>query len=161
MVVILMGVSGAGKSTIGEMLASQLGWRFYDADDLHPDANKRKMSHAIPLTDKDRRPWLAAVRALVARCLAEGVSAVIACSALKQSYRELLAVDPAAVKFVYLRGDRALITERMAARRAHFMSAELLQSQFDTLEEPRDGITVDIAAKPEEIVASIRRQLGL
>ncbi len=161
MVVILMGVSGAGKSTVGQTLARQLGWRFYDADDLHPDANKRKMSHAIPLSDEDRRPWLAAVRTLVERCLAEGISAVIACSALKQSYRDLLVVDPAAVKFIYLRGDMALIARRMAARSGHFMSEELLQSQFDALEEPRDATTVDIAASPEEIAAEIRNKLGM
>ena len=161
MVVIVMGVSGAGKSTVGQLLARQLGWRFYDADDLHPEAHKRKMSHAIPLSDEDRRPWLAAIRALVERCLADGVSAVIACSALKQSYRDLLVVDPAAVKFIYLRGDMVLVARRMAARSGHFMSKELLQSQFDALEEPQDAITVGISASPEEIAAEIRKKLGL
>ncbi len=161
MVVILMGVSGAGKSTVGQMLARQLGWRFYDADDLHPDANKRKMNHGIPLNEHDRRPWLAAVRGLIQRCLADGVSAVIACSALRQSYRDLLVVDPSSVRIVYLKGAMSLIAERMAARSGHFMSKELLQSQFDTLEEPQDATTVDISASPEEIATSIRASLGL
>ena len=161
MVVILMGVSGAGKSTVGQMLARQLGWRFYDADDLHPDANKRKMSHGIPLTEHDRRPWLVSVRGLIQRCLADGVSAVIACSALRQSYRDLLVVDPSSVRIVYLKGAMSLIAERMAARRGHFMSKELLQSQFDALEEPQDATTVDISASPEEIAAAIRSKLGL
>lgn len=161
MIIILMGVSGAGKSTVGQLLARQLGWHFYDADDLHPDANKRKMSHAIPLTDEDRRPWLLTVRALIERCLAERSSAVIACSALKQSYRDMLVVDPAAVKIVYLRGDIDLIAKRMAARRDHFMSDELLRSQFDTLEEPRDAFVVDISTIPEDIVAAIRARFGL
>jgi len=159
MVLILMGVTGAGKSTVGDLLARKSGWRFYDADDLHPAANKEKMNHGIPLSDEDRLPWLNAVRAVIEKCLSEGTDAVIACSALRQTYRDILQVDPAKVKFVYLKGRRALIEQRLAQRTGHFMNKDLLQSQFDTLEEPADAIAVDVSGNPDSVVNLIRARL--
>jgi len=159
MVLILIGVTGAGKSTVGDLLARKIGWRFYDADDLHPTTNKEKMNHGIPLSDEDRLPWLNAVRTLIEKCLSEGTDAVIACSALRQAYRDVLLVDPARVRFVYLKGRKALIEQRLAQRTGHFMNKELLQSQFDTLEEPGDAIAVDVSGDPESIVNSIRARL--
>jgi gluconokinase len=161
MVVVVMGVSGAGKSTIGQALAASLGWEFHDGDDLHTKDSKRKMHRGEPLTDLDRAPWLLAVRGLIASMLSSGRNGVVACSALKQSYRDQIVVDPAAVKIVYLRGSMRLIAERLANRSEHFMSPSLLQSQFDALEEPADAIVVDISAAPEAIVAAIKAQLGL
>ena len=161
MVLILMGVTGAGKSTVGDLLARKIGWRSYDADDLHPAANKEKMSRGIPLSDEDRLPWLNAVRALIEQCLSEGTDAVIACSALRRAYRDVLLVDPARVKFVYLEGSKALIEQRLALRTGHFMNKALLESQFDTLEEPADAIAVDVSGDPESVVDSIRTRLGL
>ncbi len=161
MVIVVMGVSGAGKTTIGKMLAAQLGWEFHDADDLHSEANKAKMAGGIALTDADRAPWLASIRALIADRLARGINAVLACSALKQSYRDGIIGDPSRVKIVYLKGSPELIASRVAHRTDHFMNKNLLGSQFETLEEPRDAIVADIAPPPETIVANLRRQLGL
>lgn len=161
MVIILIGVAGSGKTTVGRILAARLGCEFHDGDDLHPLRNREKMSRGIPLTDDDRLPWLYAVRDLVQRCLAENRCAVIACSALKQAYRDLLIVDAAKVKLVYLKGSQALITQRFAQRAGHFFDRRLLQSQFDTLEEPADAIVVDISETPEKIADTIRARLGL
>ncbi len=161
MVVVLMGVSGAGKTTVGRLLADQLGWEFHDADDLHSADNQRKMSHGIALNDTDREPWLAKIRDLIAKCLAGNIDAAIACSALKQSYRDRIVIDPAQVKAVYLKGSEELIAHRIARRTGHFMPADLLGNQFKTLEEPDDGIVVDISATPESIVKSIRDQLRI
>ena len=159
MVVIVMGVSGSGKTTIGQMLASSLGWEFHDGDDLHSAANKAKMHAGIALSDEDRAPWLAAIRNLIASMIAAGKNAVVACSALKQSYRDQIVVDPAKVKIVFLKGSPELIAARIGNRSGHFMNPALLQSQFDTLEEPRDAIVVDVAATPEEIVRRIRQEI--
>jgi gluconokinase len=161
MVIVLMGVSGAGKTTVGLMLADQLGWEFHDADDLHSAENKRKMAHGTALSDADREPWLAKIRDLIATCLANGIDAVLACSALKQSYRDRITIDPARVKVVYLKGTEELIAQRIAHRSAHFMPADLLESQIETLEEPRDGIVVEISATPESIVRDIRDRLRI
>jgi gluconokinase len=161
MVIVLMGVSGAGKTTVGLMLARQLGWEFHDADDLHSPENKRKMAAGIALTDEDRSPWLDNVRALIEQCLRTGRNAIFACSALKQSYRERIAADLPNVKIVYLKGSEDLIDARIAHRRHHFMSRGLLHSQFETLEEPHDALTVDVSGTPESIVADIRKRLGI
>ena len=161
MVIVLMGVAGSGKTTVGRALAAQLGWTFRDADEFHPPANVDKMSHGIPLSDSDRRPWLAAIRAYIEETLARGDSAVVTCSALKERYRQIIVPDLAQVKLVHLAGDCALIGERMRAREGHFMKPEMLSSQFADLEPPRDALTVDIAEPPEVIVAQIRNALAL
>jgi gluconokinase len=155
MIVIVMGVTGAGKTTIGRALATALGGEFHDGDDLHSAASKLKMHRGIALDDSDRAPWLAAIRRLIEAMLSQGRDGVVACSALKQSYRDEIVVDPNAVKIVYLKGSKELIAARLRNRGAHFMNPDLLQSQFDTLEEPRDAIVVDIAAAPEAIVNEI------
>ncbi len=161
MVILLMGVSGAGKTTIGRQLAYGLGWRFFDADDLHPPANLEKLRHAIALSDDDRRPWLESVRALIQEAIETQRNVVVACSALKRAYRDRLIVDAAAVKLVYLKGAPDLIESRLADRRNHFMSRDLLASQFETLEEPLDALVVDIAQSPAAIVRTVRQKLGL
>ena len=161
MVVVLMGVSGSGKTTIGKRLAAELKWRFYDADTLHSAANRDKMGRGIPLTDSDRQPWLRRVRRVIERCLATGTEAVVACSALKQSYRDIIVVDADRVRVVYLKGNAELIGRRIAERKGHFMPADLLPSQLAALEEPRDAIAVDVSRTPEEVVRSIRTALQI
>lgn len=160
-VIILIGVAGAGKTTVGRILGAQPGWEFHDADDLHPAVNRQKMRAGVALTDDDRRPWLRAVRALVQRCLAENRSAVIACSALKRAYRDEIIADPERVRLVYLKASRELAAERLAHRTGHFFDPRLLGSQFDILEEPAEALTVDAAAAPERIAGAIRTRLGL
>jgi gluconokinase len=160
MVIILMGVTSSGKTTVGRFLARALGYRFYDADDFHPRANIDKMSRGTPLNDADRQPWLETLRDLVRRCLIEKTDAVLACSALKEAYRPYLLIDPH-VRLVYLKADQDLIRKRLLQRRGHFMNPVLLESQFATLEEPKDAIWVDASLSPGEIVATMRRQLQL
>jgi gluconokinase len=159
MIILLMGVSGSGKTTIGQRLAQTLGWPFYDGDQFHPPANIAKMQQGMPLTDEDRWPWLHTLRARIETWVQQDMSAVLACSALKQAYREHLIIDEAEVKLVYLRGDYDLIHERLAQRQGHFMPPGLLASQFAALEEPERGVVVDIVHPPETIVALIREQL--
>ena len=161
MVVIVMGVAGSGKTTIGQLLAASIQCTFVDADDYHSDANKLKMSRGDPLTDEDRAPWLAELRDVIAEALARGSCAVLACSALKQRYREILRCDPARVPLVYLRADAALLEERLRRRSEHYAKVSLLDSQLATLEEPTDAIRVDAALPPAEIVRQIRQQLPL
>ena len=161
MIIILMGVSGSGKTTIGARLAQALGWPFYDGDQFHPPANIAKMQQGMPLTDADRWPWLHALRAHIETCIHQGVSAVLTCSALKQAYREHLVIHEATVKLVYLKGDYDLIHERLAQRHGHFMPPGLLASQFAALEEPEQGVVVDIGDPPATIVALMRAQLGV
>ena len=160
MIVIVMGVTGTGKTTIGRLLATALGWEFHDGDDLHSEASKLKMHRGIALDDADRAPWLSAIRKLILAMLSEGRDGVIACSALKQSYRDEIVVDPNLVKVVYLKGSKEVIAERLRNRGGHFMNPDLLQSQFDTLEEPRDAIVVEITMAPEAIVKEVIARLG-
>ena len=160
MVIVLMGVTGSGKTTIGRLLSKQLGWSYYDADDFHPSANVEKMHNGIPLNDQDRKPWLEALRNLIRNCLEHNESSVLACSALKESYRQYLLLDER-VKLIYLKGDYELIKKRLNKRRGHYMNPKLLDSQFDTLEEPTDAISVDVSSTPKQIVKTIRNALGL
>jgi gluconokinase len=162
MIVVMMGVSGSGKSTIGTMLASQLGWHYIEADDLHPAANVEKMHKGIPLNDDDRKPWLAALRDRIDMAIARGESVVVACSALKHNYQDYLDHhDPSRVHYVYLHGSEELIAQRLAARKGHFMNPGLLHSQFEILEPPENAVWIEIDATPEEIVADVRRELQL
>ena len=163
MIVIVFGVSGAGKTTIGKLLAEQLGWRFYEADDFHPPANIEKMRSGRPLTDDDRWPWLEYLHEQITQSLAAKENAIFACSALKRTYRERLRVSDD-VKLVFLRGDYGLIEKQLRGRRGHFMNPALLRSQLADLEEPsadEDAITVDLGKTPEELVEEIKTKLDL
>ena len=164
MVLILMGVAGAGKTTVGTLLAHKLGWRFADADDFHPLENIEKVSRGLPLTDSDRAPWLAAVRSAILKWNAAGENVVLACSALKRSYRDELRAED--VRFVYLKGNYALLLERLGLRHGHFADEKILTSQLATLEEPGSdeqdqAITVEIDRSPDEIVSAIIAALRL
>ncbi len=154
-----MGVSGAGKTTVGRALAGSLGWHFEDADDHHPAENREKMRAGIPLTEEDRYPWLTKLALLIRGWMDEGRNAVLACSALSRRSREILGAGTAEVKLVHLRGNEALVRERLTARPGHFFDPSLLASQFAALEEPENALVVDIAARPEEVAAEIRRKL--
>jgi len=160
-VIILMGVAGAGKTTLGKRLAQALGWRFVEGDELHPPANVAKMAAGTPLTDEDRAPWLERLREVILDTLARGEDAVVACSALKQRYRRLLTVDPARVRWVYLWAPREVIASRLAQRTGHFMPPSLLDSQFAALEAPGEALQVDVTPGPDEVVATIRERLGV
>jgi len=153
-------VTGSGKTSVGRLLAQQLGWEFADADDFHPSANVEKIARGIPLTDEDRGPWLERLRIQIANWIANGQNAVLACSALKRTYRQELSVGPE-VRFVYLKGSPELIAQRLRLRRGHFADEKILASQFADLEEPEAAVTVDISQTPEKIVAEIRERLGL
>ena len=155
-----MGPAGSGKTTVGELLAGQLGWEFADGDSFHSPANIEKMAHGVPLDDNDRIPWLNSIREAMEQWNAQRRSVVLACSALKKIYRERLQIN-SGVKLAYLKGTYDLLRERLHSRRGHYATEQLLASQFADLEEPEDAITVDVAHSPEEIVAEIRRQLAL
>jgi gluconokinase len=161
MVIILMGVTGTGKTTVGLRLAEVLGWRFHEADDYHPPANKTKMHAGIPLTDDDRWPWLRALRGVIEQALADGTGAVVTCSALKQAYRDVLSGGLANVHYVHLTGDPGVLAARLAGRRGHFMNPALLESQIATLEPPRDAVNIDLSLTPDAQVAAIRQALSL
>ena len=166
-VIVVMGPAGSGKSLVGARLAAALGWPFYEGDDFHPPENVARMHCGEPLTDADRAPWLAALAATVARCLAARTPAVLSCSALRRAYREALvpARAPAgAVEFVYLRADSVLLAARLAARAGHFFAPALLASQLATLEPPAADepvLTLDAARTPDALVAEVRRALGV
>jgi gluconokinase len=160
MIVILMGVVGSGKTTVGRLLADQLGWEFADADDFHSPANVEKIRKGIGLTDADREPWLQSLHSAIVRWIAERRSVVLACSALKRIYRSELEVGPE-VRFVYLKGGASLIASRLKARRGHFANEQILASQLSDLEEPENAVTVGIAGMPSEIAKEIRNKLAL
>lgn len=158
MIVIIMGVSGCGKSTVGAALAQARGWRFLDADDFHPVANKAKMQAGTGLTDEDRRGWLEALAAQLAHHQAKGLDLVLACSALKEAYREHLR-RAAPYSLVYLAGTQALLAERLAGRTGHFAGLSLLDSQLATLEEPADALHVPVSLPVEQIIQRINAAL--
>lgn len=163
-VVVVMGVASSGKTSLGERLAERLGWPFRDADSFHPPANVAKMSAGTPLTDEDRKPWLAAIAAWIDDLRATGGNGIVTCSALKKAYRDVIVGDRPDVALVYLKGSRELIGERMAARQHHFMPTSLLDSQFATLEEPGPGerpVVVSVAASKEAVVEEVMERLRL
>lgn len=157
---VVCGVSGAGKSTVGRLLARRLGWDFLDADDFHPPGNVQKMRRGEPLTDRDRGPWLDTLRRMIDRRVREGRPAVLACSALKASYRNRIGIDQRRVVSVFLAGSRDLIAARIARREHAFMPASLLDSQFDSLEPPSGGVRVPVDTEPEEVVERVLAALG-
>jgi gluconokinase len=159
MMLVVMGVSGSGKTTVGRILAQRLGWPFYDADEYHPARNVEKMRSGVPLTDTDRWPWLDALNALLRGQQAQGASAVLGCSALKQIYRERLAEGIAGLRWVHLHGPFELIQSRLQARKGHYMPAHLLESQFETLEPPSNALAIDVAATPEALAERIVREV--
>ena len=162
MVVILMGVSGAGKTFIGKRLAAELHWPFYEGDDYHPQSNVAKMSRGMALTDADRAPWIDALHELIVELRAQDEAAILTCSALKRAYRDRLVGGRNGIRIVYLRGSYELIQQRLKDRRGHFMNVDLLASQFEVLEEPdasEDVLTVDISQKPKTIIETIKHEL--
>jgi gluconokinase len=159
-VIVLMGVSGAGKTTVGQLLAAQLGWQFADGDDFHSPANVEKMRNGIPLTDADRVPWLETLHGLIGGWIATGTNAVLACSALRRAYREGLRVGTE-VQFVYLKGTPQILQQRLHARTGHYMTERMLTSQLETLEEPEHAMVIDVDRSPAEIVAEICTKLAL
>ncbi|WP_199194317.1 gluconokinase [Pleurocapsa sp. CCALA 161] len=157
---VIMGVSGTGKSTIGRLLSDRLGWDFYDADDFHSPTNLDKMNRGIALTDSDRLPWLKELQQLISHTLGSKQNGILACSALKLQYRQILRGESSEVVFIYLKGDYDRVQSRMKQRTGHFMSPNLLRNQFDTLEEPQDAIAIDIALDPEAIVEEILTRIA-
>jgi gluconokinase len=161
-VLVVMGVSGSGKTTIAKGLAAAEGWTFLEGDSFHPPANVAKMRAGTPLTDEDRWPWLRAIAAAIDSYRARGENAVVACSALRRPYRDILIGDRKDVRLIYLKGSQALIAERMKARKGHFMPAALLDSQFSTLKEPgpdENPIIVEIGGTPDDTVGTIMEHL--
>ena len=161
MVIIIMGVSGSGKTTIGRLLAESLGWSFVDGDDRHPRSNLDKMRRGLALTDEDREPWLRRLHKDIRSWLASNRDVVLACSALKANYRARLVVDPTLVRLVYLAGPSSLMATRLKGRSGHFFPDSLLASQYAALEEPVGALVVDASRRPEDIVRQVRRGLGL
>lgn len=158
-ILVLMGVAGSGKTTIGQSLSRKLRWPFFDSDDFHPPENIAKMSRGIPLADEDRWPWLENLRKRMREEIAAGRSAIFACSALKKSYRDFLTGESERVIMVYLKGDPSLLRRRLATRTGHFMKEEMLASQLATLEEPENCLTIDVSAPAEAVTAEILRKI--
>jgi gluconokinase len=159
MIIIVMGVSGSGKTTIGNLLANHLEWQFYEGDDFHSQESIKKMASGVPLTDDDRAPWLERLRDVMGQCRNAGTDAVIACSALRQSYRTYLAEGASDVRIVYLKGDYEAIRERIIRRHGHFMKDSLLESQFSVLEEPTDAIVAYVSEETRAIITKIVGEL--
>jgi gluconokinase len=159
MICIIMGVAGSGKSTIGVLLSRQTGWQFYDGDDFQPPENIEKMSRGIPLTDRDRQFWLLRLKTLIDEKMSNKSNAIIACSALKESYREFLQGDNRSIVWIYLKGDRDLLYKRLQQRQNHFMKADLLASQLEVFEEPSNAFIVSIEQTPQAIVGQILDRL--
>ncbi len=157
--VLIMGVAGSGKSTVGQLLAADLGWAYHEADDFHSAANKEKMGNGIPLDDTDRAPWLAAIRAAMEAARADGQPAVFTCSALKERYRCVLLDQLPGVLLVHLSGDRDLLLSRLQNRRSHYMKPSMLDSQLELLEPPADALRLDISQPPAALVAAIKQAL--
>lgn len=161
MVIVVFGVSGSGKTTIGRLLAEELGWTFQDADEFHPRTNVEKMRRGISLTDADRKPWLERLRALLKESIASGENLILACSALKEEYRKQLTVGDE-IRWVFLKGEYEKIASRLRRRRSHFMNPNLLRCQFETLEEPTGPeLVVEVRSSPKVIVQTIRKQLRI
>jgi gluconokinase len=160
MIILLMGVTGSGKTTVGKALAANLGWKYFDADEFHPVTNVTKMRAGVPLDDVDRQPWRQTLAQLIREKIHAGESAVLACSALKQTYRDTLSISDD-VRVVYLNGDRGTIAERLRSRRDHYMNPNLLASQFETLEEPADAVEIDASLSVDAIVQKIRTALEI
>ncbi len=159
--ILITGVAGTGKTTVGRQLAAELGWPYHEADDFHSAANKEKMGRGVPLDDTDRAPWLAAIRAAMDECRAAGRSAVFSCSALKDQYRRVLLDGAPDTALVFLSGDREMLLARLAKRSAHYMKPTMLESQFAILEPPADALRLDVRHSPAELVAAIRRHCGV
>jgi gluconokinase len=160
-VIVLMGVAGSGKTTVGRELARQLGWRLIDADDLHSERNRSKMRRGEPLTDQDRQPWLAAVHAEIGRAVGRREHLIVACSALKERYRQTLGGGMPTIRFVYLEAERALLRRRLETRGGHHAGPDLLASQLEDLEPPSDAIVVSADQTPAAIAGIVRREIGV
>jgi len=160
MIIVITGVTGSGKTTIGKLLATQLRWKFYEGDDFHPLINLEKLRRGEPLDDQDRLPWLTAIRDTIRAAIARGENAIVACSALKESYRQMLRVSPDVI-MVHLQADPELIQKRLKHRTRHFMNPVLVQSQFETLEEPEGALQIHAGFSPAEIAGAIRSRLSL
>jgi gluconokinase len=161
MIVVIMGVSGSGKTTVGRLLAQRLDWPYYEGDEFHSPGNIEKMAEGIALTDEDRFPWLASIKTVIDQSIINGSDAVVACSALRREYRSYLAASINGIRFVYLKGTLSVIRDRMKCREGHYMKSGMLESQFASLEEPDDAIVVDVKESPEDIVARIEREVGV
>jgi gluconokinase len=160
MIIVIMGVTGSGKTTIGRLLATELHWNFYEGDDFHPPANIDKLRRGESLDDQDRLPWLRAIRDTIRAAIERREDAVIACSALKESYRRMLRISPEVI-LVHLDANPELIENRLKHRTAHFMNPALVRSQFETLEEPEAALQIDAGLTPEEIVGALRSRLSV
>lgn len=161
MIVIVMGVTGVGKTTVGRLLAERTGWIYYDADDFHTPANVEKMRAGTPLSDDDRWPWLDRLNQVLRKAESQGASAILACSALKERYRDRLEQGVPGVRWVYLSGSMELIASRLQARKAHYMNPALLESQFEALEPPRGALTIDVDGEPAALVQRVLNGLDL